>query len=193
MLDYFAQRKKLYETNELVVKKSFQPKLLFAADVWARGSGIDYNNNYKSLETGLGYQRFNYAAGVSFVYDLFNPIHKKDRLAVAHFNTLASDNEVAQQKLSLDNLNKQADASITTALQNLHELPIQQTAAQAVFQQKVAQYRAGTINLIDLTNASFVLYRSQVDFIETMSNLLVSTVDKAAATGHLDQFIQLVK
>ncbi len=193
LLDYFAQRKKLYETNELVVKKSFQPKLLLAADVWARGSGIDYNNNYKSLETGLGYQRFNYAAGVSFVYDLFNPIHKKDRLAVARFNTLAADDEISMEKMSLENLNRQADESITTALQNLSEIPIQQTAAQAVFQQKVAQYRAGTINLIDLTNASFVLYRSQVDYIETLNSLLVSSIDKAAATGHLDQFIQLVR
>jgi outer membrane protein TolC len=193
LLDYFAQRKKTYETNELVVKRSFQPKLLLAADVWARGSGIDYNNDYKALATGLGYQRFNYAAGVSFTYDLFNPTHKKDRLAVAHFNTMASDNEIAQQKLSLDNLRNQADESISTALQNLNELPIQQTAAQAVFQQKVAQYRAGTINLIDLTNASFVLFRSQVDYIETLNSLLVSTIDKAAATGHLDQFIQLIK
>lgn len=193
LLDYFTQREKMYETNELVVKKSFQPKLLLAADVWARGSGIDYSNNFKALETGLGYQRFNYAAGISFVYDLFNPIHKKDRLAVAHFNTLASEDEIAQQKLSLENLNGQAQESIKTAMQNLDELPIQQNAAQAVFQQKVAQYRAGTINLIDLTNASFVLFRSQVDYIETINSLLVANIDKAAATGHLDQFIQLIK
>lgn len=193
LIDYYNKQSQVYQSNEQVAKKSFQPKLLLATSVWARGSGIDYDNTYKPLETGLGYQRFNYAAGISFTYDLFSPIHKRDKLAIAHFNTLASNNELEQQRLLLQNVNEQANEAIKTSTDNLAELPVQQASAEAVYQQKIAQYRAGIISLIDLTNASFVLFRSQVDYIETINGLLVASLDKAAATGNIDRFIQLIK
>jgi len=46
--------------------------------------------------------------------------------------------------------------------------------------------------LVDLTNASFVLYRSQTDYIETISDWYLAQVDKAEATGNLVQFINSI-
>ena len=98
-----------------------------------------------------------------------------------------------QQKLSLQSASLQADDAIKTATANLIELPNQTKAATDVYSQKVAQYRAGLITLIDLTNASFVLYRSQTDYIEALNDWYTANLYKAEATGNLDLFIQTIK
>jgi outer membrane protein TolC len=160
---------------------------------WARGSSIDYTDNYKSAATGLGYQRLNYMGGLTIEYNLFNGIHRKDKATIAHQQMIASDYDLQQQQLSLQNVGNKADEAIGTAMKNLQEIPIQINAAGAAFNQKTAQYKAGIINLVDLTNASFVLYRSQSDYVQTLSDWLLANLDKSAATGNLDLFIQSIK
>jgi outer membrane protein TolC len=193
LLDYYTKKKAIYVSNDLLIKKSYLPKIVLAGSTWARGSSIQYNDQYKSLLTGLGYQRFNYAVGVAFTYNLFNNLYKKDKLAINRYQTQASDFELQQQKLAINSLSLQADNALQTTQANLQELPIQLQSAQATFAQKKAQYKAGLISLIDLTNASFVLYRSQTDYIETLSDWYLAQLDKAAATGNLNQFIQTIK
>ena len=95
--------------------------------------------------------------------------------------------------MSLQNVGVKAEEGIQTALRNLGEIPIQINAAQDAYNQKTAQYRAGIINLVDLTNASYVVYRSQSEYVQTVSDWLLSNLDKAAANGNLDLFIQSIK
>ena len=64
LIEYFMRKRELSLANERLVSKSFQPKILLAGSSWARGSSITYNDQYKSLDNGFGYQRFNYAAGL---------------------------------------------------------------------------------------------------------------------------------
>lgn len=193
LIDYYAKKKAIFLSNDLLIKKSYLPKIVLAGSTWMRGSSIQYNDNYKSLVTGLGYQRFNYTVGVAFTYSLFNGIYKKDKLAINRYQTEATDFELQQQKLALNASSLQADNALQTTQANLLELPIQLQSAQDTYQQKLAQYKAGIISLIDLTNASFVLYRSQTDYIETISDWYLAQLDKAAATGNLNQFIQTIK
>ena len=103
------------------------------------------------------------------------------------------DRLLDQEKLYLENASLQAANDIRTSENNLAELPNQVNAATDVLNQKVAQYKAGLINLIDLTNAAFVLYRSKTDYIETQSNWYKARLDQAAAMGKLDEFINNLK
>jgi outer membrane protein TolC len=193
LIDYYDKQKSLYLQTETLVKKSYLPKIVLTGVAWARGSSIDYLGNYKSAATGLGYQRFNYLGGLTLEYDLFNTVHRKDKEAIARNNTLASDYDLLQQQQSLQNVGNKADEGIRTALKDLAEIPVQVGAAQDAYAQKTAQYKAGIINLVDLTNASFVLYRSQSDFVQALSDWLLANLDKSASTGNLDQFIQTIK
>jgi outer membrane protein TolC len=192
LLNYYARKKALSLSNDYLIRKSYQPKILLAGATWARGSSIRYNDQYKSLASGLGYQRFNYGLGVAFTYNLFNGLFKKDRLAVNRYQIQASDYELQQQKEALQSAVLQADNSLTTTESNLREIPVQLHAAQDTYGQKLAQYKAGIISLIDLTNASFVLYRSQTDYIETLNDWYLAQLNKAASTGNLQQFIQTI-
>lgn len=192
-IDYINKQKQIFVTNQSVISKSYMPKLFVAGSAWARGSSIQYNDNYKALSEGLGYQRFNYMVGVGVTYDLFNGIKRRDKLAVNRYQTQAVDDALRQEKLVLSNASLQADNALITYSSNLRELPNQMESAVEVFNQTLAQYKAGIINLIDLTNAAFVLYRSQTDYIEALSSWYLAKVDKASATGNIDSFIQLIK
>ncbi|GAC1400688.1 MAG: hypothetical protein NVSMB63_20060 [Sediminibacterium sp.] len=105
----------------------------------------------------------------------------------------ASDLELEQQRLALQSTARQADNVLKAITANLQELPVQLHSAEATYEQKLAQYKAGLVTLIDLTNASFVLYRSQTDYTETLSDWYGAQLDKAAANGNLAQFIQTIK
>jgi outer membrane protein TolC len=191
--DYYVKQRALYLQTEDLVKKSYLPKILLTGITWARGSSIDYQDNYKSIPSGWGYERFNYLAGVTLQYNLFNMVHRKDKEAIAHHDEEASVFDLQQQQLSLQNVGNKAEEGIRTALRNLNEIPIQIRSAQDAYAQKTAQYRAGIINLVDLTNASFVLYRSQSEYVQSVSDWLLSNLDKAGANGNLDLFIQTIK
>jgi outer membrane protein TolC len=193
LLDYFAKQLALNRQTEILVKRTYMPKILLNATGWARGSSIDPNGNYNSLAEGLGYQRSNYLVGATFVYDFMNLVHRKDKLEIYHFDTIASDYELQQQELELNNVNNQANEAIITAEKNLLEIPVQIKASTDTYNQKTAQYKAGIINLIDLTNASFVLYRAQSDYVQTLSDWLLANLDKAASTDNLDTFIKSIK
>ena len=194
LIDYFDKERALYVQREQLVRKSYLPRVLLNGVGWARGSSIDYTDQYKSsAASGLGYQRFNYMAALTVEYDLFNTVHRKDKALIAHNNALASEYGLQQQQLSLLNVGNKAEEGIRTATQNLIEIPIQVRSAQDAFNQKTAQYKAGIINLVDLTDATFVLYRAESDYVQTLSDWLLASLDKYSADGTLDQFIQSIK
>ena len=128
-----------------------------------------------------------------FTYNLFNSVYKRDRLAINRYQLQASNYELQQQETAISSSVRQADVSIKATEANLTQLPIQLESAQATYNQKVAQYKAGIISLIDITNASFVLYRSQTDLIETLTDWYLAQLDKAAYTGNLIQYLQTIK
>ncbi len=193
LADYFAKQKLQYDAEEQLARKSYAPKIILGGGGWARGSSIQYSNVYKSPGEGLGYQRLNYLAGVGITYDLFNGVHRRDRLNVLNQQVNAAEYALQQQQLSLQNQQLQADESIRTARANLTELPAQLQAATDAYNQKLAQYRAGIINLVDLVTASFELLQAQTGYIQTLNEWYTANLDKAAATGNLDQFIKSIK
>lgn len=192
-LDFINRQKQFLLSNNTIIHKSYLPKVFLAGSAWARGSSIQYNDQFQSLSEGLGLQRFNYMAGISVSYDLFNNIRKKDKLTINNFQVQSIEKQLQQEQYYLKNNLMQANNAVATSENNLRELPNQVFAATSVLQQKLAQYKAGLINLIDLTNAAFVLYRSKTDYIETLSNWYTARLQKAAASGKLDEFIQTIK
>ncbi len=193
LTDYYVKQKLLYQQTEDLVSKSYLPKIMLTGMSWARGSSIDYTDNYKSVPSGWGYQRFNYLVGLTFSYNLFNMVHRRDKEAIVRNESMASDFDLQQQQLSLQNVGNKAVEGILTAVKNLGEIPIQIRSAQDAFSQKRAQYKAGIINLVDLTNAGYVLYKSQSGYVQAVSDWLLANLDKAASNGNLDLFIQTIQ
>lgn len=192
-ISFYTMQTDYYKANLQLIKKSYQPKIVLLGSLWGRGSSVEYNEQYKNLTNGLGYQRYNYAAAVSFVYDLFDGIHRRDQMAENNFRLNASENEYEQEEEDLLNNLQQANSVINTIDKNLKEMPIQLQAAKDAYNQRLAQYNAGIINLIDLTNTSFILYTAQSDYVQLLDDWYNANLNKAAISGNLDQFIQSIK
>jgi outer membrane protein TolC len=191
--DYFTKQKEQYDAETQLARRSYLPRVVLGAGGWVRGSSVQYSNDYKSPAEGLGYQRLNYLAGVGITYDLFNGTHRRDRINVMSQQANAADYALQQQQLELHNQLVQADESIRTARANLDEIPDQLRAASDAYNQKLAQYKAGIINLVDLVTAAFELTQAQTGYIQTLNQWYTASLDKAAATGNLDLFIQTIK
>ena len=193
LLDYYDKKKRVFKDNEQVIKKTYLPKFYLEGSYWARGSSIQYNDAYKNFNTGFDFQRTNYLLGVAVTYNLFNTVYKNDKLKINKYQLAASDFEYLQQENQIHSAIVQANNAIATSKLNMQELPTQVKSANDTYLQKMAQYRAGVINLIDLTNAAFVLYRSQIDWLETVNQYYNALLDQATAKGNLNEFIKNFK
>jgi len=193
LIAYFDQERQFYLQTENLVKKSYLPKIMLTGITWARGSSVDYQGKYGSIAGGWGYQRYNYLAGLTLSYNLFDLVHRRDKAAIARNETMASEYGLQQEQLSLQDVGNKAQQSIITTVKNLSEIPIQIRAAQDALNQKSAQYKSGIINLVDLVTASYALYRAQSDYVQAISDWLLGNLDQAAANGNLDQFIQILQ
>lgn len=193
LLSYYQALTNNSMADQRLAATAFRPKVFLLGAGWARGSDIAYNDVYKSFGNGLGYQRFNYAAAIALQYDLFGGIHKRDRLHVLESLTKAAQFDEQTQEISLQNSARQAQAQLAALRNNIAEIPIQLAAATDTYRQKLAQYRAGIINIVDLTNAAFVLYRSKTDYAETMGDWYLGQLQLAYANGSLYDFIKNIQ
>ncbi|MGP8214938.1 MAG: TolC family protein [Bacteroidia bacterium] len=189
ILFYYNSQWEYSLSQEKLIKKSFLPKLYLVGSVWMRGSSISPTDGYGDFSTGLNYSRYNYMGGLALTYNIFDMVHRKDKVATQYFHTEAVYEEVNQQKLLLENQLQQADIAIQAVLGREREIPIQLQAAQNAFSQKLAQYNTGIANIAELTDASYLLYTAETDAVEIQSDLLNTLLQKAVANNTLNTFL----
>jgi outer membrane protein TolC len=186
----YLRQEHIIGLEEKLIRKEALPRLWLTGSAWARGSSIQYNDVYHSLGMGLGYQRYNYSTGLTLTYTLNNGLYRNDRLLSNRHEAEAARQERKQQQLDLDIAVKQADTRLFSLERRISEGKVQVSAAEDTYRQRAAQYRAGLISLIDLTNASFVLYRSRADLLDTEGQLWQALLERSANAGTLFPFIQ---
>ena len=193
-LNYFHS---IYDNSlerERLIRKSYMPKLYVLAAGWVKGSGIRPDGSIdKDLASGLGYTRYNYLFGLGITYDLFDLRREKDRLNVQKYQTEAALHNYEQQQRILSNASLQASVNLRTAIDKFGEIPVQLNAARAAYDQRLTQYNAGLSNIIDLTNALYVLNRAQTDLIQTKDGVWRAIVQKAYAENGIYQLLSTLK
>ena len=193
-LDYSHSIYENGQAQERLIRKSYLPKVYFLGAGWLKGSSINTNGTLdKDLYSGLGFTRSNYLGGLGITYDLFNSRREKDRLHVQQFHTEEALHNYEQQQLTLNNAALQASVDLGTAISKFHEIPIQLNAARDAYAQRLTQYNAGLSNIIDLTNALYVLNRAQTDLINTRSGVWSAIVQRAYAAGSIQQLLSTLK
>jgi outer membrane protein, adhesin transport system len=193
-LNYFHSIYESDQAREQLIRKSYLPKVYVLAAGWVKGSSIDPNGAIdKNLGSGLGYSRSNYLFGMGVTYDLFNLRRQKDRLNVQRYQTEVALHNYEQEEQTLNNAGLQASVNLSTAIEQFNEIPIQLNAASDAYRQRLTQYNAGLSNIIDLTNALYVLNRAQTDLINTKDGVWRAIVQKAYATGDIYQLLSTLK
>jgi len=161
----------------------------------ARGSGFNqgYGANQSlytsSYGTGVDPTRYNYLFGIGVTWNITTPLR-------VHYQVKAQKFTSAQYQNTYDLYNEQlrdqevlAETRISNALKNYREVPEEVKAATDAYHQKFALYQNGLSNIVDFTQALYVLNRAEVDNYIASNNVWQALLYKAAATGDFGIFM----
>lgn len=153
------------------------------------GYGTDQSDYTGSYGAGVDPTRFNYVVGIGMFWNITNPLR-------VHYQVKSQKFTSAQYKDEYDLVNQQlvaqqalAETRISNALKNYHEVPQELKAATDAYHQKSALYKNGLANIVDLTQALYVVNRAEIDTYIARNNVWQAVLYKAAATGDFGIFI----
>jgi outer membrane protein TolC len=142
-----------------------------------------------SYGAGADPTRFNYLFGVGVTWNITTPFR-------VHFQVRSQKFTSAQYKNDYDLVNERlrdetilAETKISNALKNFRQVPEEVKAANDAYVQKSALYKNGLANIVDYTQALYVLNRAEVDNYIVDNNVWQALLYKAAATGDFGVFI----
>jgi outer membrane protein TolC len=195
LLKFYQNRINVSDELAKYYKTFSYPTFSFFGTYQGRGSGFkaDYGSNLNDYSSSYGAgadpTRFNYLVGIGMIWNITNPLRvhyqvKSQKYTSAQFKDeydLVSQQLIAQQAL--------AETRISNALKNYNEVPEEVKAASDAYHQKYALYKNGLANIVDFTQALFVLNRAEVDRDIAQNNVWQAILFKAAATGDFGIFI----
>lgn len=189
-----VQRKKseyLYSRQkEHLINKLDLPSISLQGAAWGRGSSVDSHDEFKSLSTGIPWARGNYLVGVGITYTITDIKRKQLQLKVQQARSEQLHKEIAAEQELLQTQQQQADIELRTAYERIREIPKQLNAAEAAYRQKLALYRNGLSNLIELNTALSILYRAETDYTNVKYLFCQALVNKAMTENQLPLLIE---
>ncbi|WP_187294666.1 TolC family protein [Chitinophaga pinensis] len=191
VLQYYNGLLLQQEKHSEVIRKAALPKISVLASGWMRGSSGEFNDIYgKNLLEGFGFKRYNYLTGLALTYNLADIGHTKDKMREQTLKTRAAAEQLETTQLVLDNSLRQAKLNIHTALDKLQEMPAQLNAARAAALQKMALYKGGLTNIIEVTNALYLLNRAETDLVQTRNAAWQALFTQAFAANAIQELVQ---
>ncbi|MVN21372.1 TolC family protein [Mucilaginibacter arboris] len=193
LINYY---KSLVETNrqrELLVKKSYNPKILLEGAAWGRGSSVDNSDSFNAFSTGWGFQRSNYLVGIGISYNIFDLKRRQLRLGVQKAATNYSLKALQEQQNALALSSGQANTELFTAQERLREIPIQLEAAEAAYRRNFSLYKNGLTNIVELDAALNILFRAETDYTNAKNAYCRALFQKAIAQNQVASLLNLLK
>lgn len=192
LINYYRS---LYQNNllrENLVKKQYNPRILFEAAGWNRGSSIDANGHYNSLSNGFGFDRGNYLVGIGISYNLFDLRRRQLKLRTQKAITNYSARQLKEQSDLLSINGTRADVELTTAMQRLQEIPRQLKAANDGYRQKLSLYKSGLTDILELDAALNILYRAETDYVQAKYSYSSALFQKAVMQNQVITVLNLL-
>jgi outer membrane protein TolC len=186
----------LYQNSldrENLVKKTYLPKISLQAAAWGRGSSISAADQFRSLGKGIGFERGNYLVGLGITYNILDYKHTRLQLKTQMAATQYAQKKLEEQKALISSALGQADVELSTANDRLREIPQQLNAARAAYRQKLALYRNGLTNIIELNTALSVLYRAETDYTNAKFLFCKALFQKAITGNQLTLLLNSLK
>lgn len=186
------------EQQKKYIRRTNHPSLVFGAAYQARGSG--FFSNYAQDQTaytrsyldGIDPVRNNYVLALGITWNFTQPFRTASLVREQDYllSGLEAEHEMVRQQL-----NEQtalSEQKIDNALANYYEVPTQLEAASLAYLQKKVRYENGLTDLVDVSQAAYVLIRAETDRDITYTNLWQAVLIKAAAIGDYDYFMDFL-
>lgn len=195
LLRYYQSRVNVSNEQAKYLSTFSYPTFSFFGTYQGRGSGFsngylnnpnDYSSSYGS---GAEPTRYNYLLGVDMIWNITSPFRVHYQVQSQKFTSAQYRDEYNLVSQQLTDQQVLAETRISNALKNYREVPQEIKAATDAYHQKYALYKNGLANIVDFTQALYVLNRAEVDNYIASNNVWQALLFKAAATGDFGIFI----
>ncbi len=182
-------------TQKLLSRNKLPVISLFGA-FQSKASGFDYDyspdNHHvdQSYFSGIAPSRSNFIVGAGMFWNFMSPTKINHQIKAQQFISEGLKSEYDLTENQLESQMILADQRIENALLAYKESPIQLEAARNAYEQKATLYKNGLSNIIDLTQALFVLNRAETNISVAYANVWQALVLKAASNGDFDLLIK---
>ncbi|MDB5154731.1 MAG: transporter [Mucilaginibacter sp.] len=195
LLRYYRNRIGVSDEQAKYYKTFSYPTFSLFGVYQGRGSGFgsnylnDQNNYTGSYGSAADPTRYNYLFGIGMIWDITNPFRIHYQVKSQKFTSEQYKNEYELVDQQLHDQQVLAETRISSALKNYNEVPVEVRAASDAYTQKFTLYKNGMANIVDFTQALYVLNRAEVDKDIASNNVWQALLYKAAATGDFGVFI----
>lgn len=194
LLKYYSNRIALSNQQAKYYQTLAYPTFSAFGVFQTRGSG--FNSNYASDQhsytqnfyDGVKPVRSNYLFGLGIVWNMTSVLRIRHQVLAQKFVSNAMQNEYDLVDQQIKNQLLLSNNKIKNALDNYQEAPIQIKSASDAFIQKSTLYKNGLSNIVDLTQALYILNRAETDRDIAFSNVWQALLLKAAAAGDFSLF-----
>jgi outer membrane protein TolC len=176
-----------------VIRKAALPRISLLTAAWARGASLDVENNYGPLGSGLAYSRTNVLVGVAATVNLMDFRRASHRTDLQQFRVQEATNQLALERVQLQNALTTSDSLLSVLRLELSELPISLRSATDAYKQRLSLYNNGLETILGLTDALQLLASVEKDYVTTQSRATKLQLQKAYATNNFDAFFTLFR
>lgn len=193
LINYY---KSLYQNSlerETMVKRQYNPKIMLEGATWGRGGSIDANDQFHSLSSGFGFDRYNYLVGIGIQFNLVDLRRRQLKLNTQRTMSEYALNKLDEQRTLLNSSAQQAQVELSTARDRMTEIPNQLKAARAGYRQKLSLYKSGLTDIIELNAALNILYRAETDYVQAKYDFGSALFQQAITGNQLNTVLNALK
>jgi len=193
VINYYKQREALSAADEVFVRRTYLPRISLLGEAWGRGSGISPESGNavsSSFSDGTNLSRFNYAIGIGAVFNISDYPRMSAQANAIRYQTLGLQQETKTEKLELQTQMSNADNQYASSYNKALESPVLVSAAASAYNQMLAMYNSGLINLTDLAQALYNLNYAETQNSISYDNAWKALLFKAIPTGDLNVLLK---
>ncbi|MFZ0663981.1 MAG: TolC family protein [Acidobacteriaceae bacterium] len=186
-----AQQERIEEEKARisVLNHSYAPRFTTESLISARGSGQTSTGDVRPGLNGLGFDVYNWEAGLTVSMDLTSmfSIHERKKVEVA--NRRSAEATYTQTMQILTGQQQTALAELDGARRVAENTPTELAASQQSEQQALARFHAGLGTIVDVAEAQGLLAQAEMDDSLARLSIWRALAELAAANGDLTPFL----
>ena len=197
LLQYYSQRIAVSNQQAKYFQTLSAPTFSLFGVFQGRGAGFSasyatnqhaYTQNYFE---GVKPVRANYLLGIGATWNMTSVLRVRQQVMAQKFVSNALQEEYGVIDNQIKNQLILSENKIRNTVSNFREAPIQVQSASDAYLQKSVLYKNGLSNIVDITQALYVLNRAETSRDVAFINVWQALLLKAAAAGDLSPFMKL--
>lgn len=186
-----AQQRRVEEEKARIsaLNHSYAPHVTTEGLISARGSGETSTGAVRPGASGLGFDVYNWEAGLTVSMDLTSvfSIHERKKIELA--NRRREEATYAQTVQILTGQQQAAMAELDGARRVAENAPTELAASQQSEQQALARFHAGLGTIVDVAEAEDLLAQAEMDDSLARLSIWRALADLSAADGDITPFL----